>query len=75
MNGSHDLLFLTLDKLDEIAEDDSKRVYVYDSLSELLQSNPTNVEVVWRFARACYHCTEDESGDERKKSLFQQGAP
>ncbi|XP_014204189.1 regulator of microtubule dynamics protein 1-like isoform X2 [Copidosoma floridanum] len=44
-------------ELDKESEDTSLQPHVYIKTKSLLQENPRDVEIVWRFARACYHCS------------------
>ncbi|KAJ8672676.1 hypothetical protein QAD02_003936 [Eretmocerus hayati] len=60
-------------ELDKEAEDASLRSIHYQKLKNLLLQNANDAEIIWRFARACYHCSLPVKGTEKEKEFIFEG--
>lgn len=60
-------------ELDRESEDKTLHPVLYHKLKALVRENPDDVEIVWRFARVCYHCSVETSDPERKKEFILEG--
>lgn len=56
------------EKTEEQIEED-----VYYKLQELTQLHPNNVDIIWRFASACYTYMNHFSDIEHKKKIISEG--
>ena len=60
-------------ELDKESEDKSLHSVIYDKLKNLLRENPDDVEIIWRFARSCYHCSIKVKDRESQKEFIFEG--
>ncbi|XP_058801972.1 regulator of microtubule dynamics protein 1-like [Phymastichus coffea] len=59
-------------KLDQESEDKFQFFVHYQKVKNLLQENPNDVEIVWRFSRACYNCSiQSDDYDKQKEYIFE----
>ncbi|OXU30880.1 hypothetical protein TSAR_002601 [Trichomalopsis sarcophagae] len=64
---------LELLSLDKDSEDHTLHSVIYHKLKTLVKEHPDDVEIVWRFARSCYHCSIQVNNSERQKEYIFEG--
>lgn len=67
---NNDAMFL---EIDENFEDHTLHSALYKKLKKLYIENPNDIEIIWRFARACYYCSVPVKKSEKEKEFVYEG--